>query len=79
MSFIFSGSSGEFSYEVCQKFEELTMDKILTMNVLEFSNGVYKVTLFDSCNGQQIDVANELLSSGFPSITGLPKKGLLIL
>ncbi|XP_065670678.1 uncharacterized protein LOC100210185 [Hydra vulgaris] len=62
-----NGTSQMFSQAACEKFEELTMDKELLMNVLDFSDGVYSVELYEFSNSH--NVINQLISSGLVAKT----------
>ena len=58
---------GLFSDEACEKFEELVLEKNLTMTVTDIQNEVCTVNLVEVNENNQIqrvDIANALIQSG---------------
>ena len=57
-----------FSAKACQRFEELTLDKKLMMEIVSCENDIYTVRLTEINESNQIpkvDIAEALVSSGF--------------
>lgn len=64
---------GTFTNEVCKKFEQIVMDKPLSMEIQKFENGIATVGLMID-DGTQIDVAKTLVLSGMVKEGSNPNK-----
>lgn len=67
----------EFHADACQKFEELTLDKNITMTVIGMQDGVHLVRLEEINHNNvvpKIDIAQALILAGMGKEGGMSTK-----